>query len=69
MVVLGSVSMAEWKTAVTPLLMHWSYCSLALSQLYGYPLYVESLQRKIDMFFPFVWFLNFGQARVVEIHT
>ena len=28
------ISMAQSKTAVTPLLMHWSYCSLALSHPY-----------------------------------
>ena len=28
------IMMAESKTAVTPLLMHWSYCSLALSHRY-----------------------------------
>ena len=29
--------MAQWKTVVTPLLMHqWSYCSLALSHWYQY---------------------------------
>ena len=27
--------MAQCKTAVTPLLTHWSYCSLALSQRYS----------------------------------
>ena len=29
---VGDKSMALCKTTVTPLLMHWSYCSLALSQ-------------------------------------
>ena len=29
-----NLSMAQCKTAVTPLLMHWSYCSLALSHHY-----------------------------------
>ena len=29
-----SISMAQCKTAVTPLLTHWSYCSLALSHPY-----------------------------------
>ena len=29
------LSMAQCKTAVTPLLMHWSYCSLALSHQSG----------------------------------
>ena len=29
-----NISMAKCKTAVTPLLMHWSYCSLALSHRY-----------------------------------
>ena len=28
------VSMAQCKTAITPLLMHWGYCSVALSHLY-----------------------------------
>ena len=28
------ISMAYWKTAVTPLLTHWSYCSLAISHQY-----------------------------------
>ena len=28
------ISMTQCKTAVTPLLMHWSYCSLALSHWY-----------------------------------
>ena len=31
---LGFISMAQRKTAVTPLLTHWSYCSLALSHQY-----------------------------------
>ena len=30
----SGISMAQSKTAVTPLLTHWSYCSLALSQRY-----------------------------------
>ena len=29
-----SISMAKWKTAVTPLLMHWSYPSLTLGYQY-----------------------------------
>ena len=29
-------SMAQCKTAVTPLLMHWSYCSLGLDHRYGF---------------------------------
>ena len=29
------MSMAQYKTAVTPLLMRWSYCSLALSHRYA----------------------------------
>ena len=29
-----SISMASYKTAVTPLLTHWSYCSLALNRWY-----------------------------------
>ena len=29
-----NISMAQCKTEVTPLLMHWSYCSLALSRGY-----------------------------------
>ena len=28
-------SMAQWKTAVSPLLMHWQYCSLSLSHQYA----------------------------------
>ena len=31
---LGNILMASCKTAVTPLLTHWSYCSLALSHRY-----------------------------------
>ena len=31
---ITNISMAQRKTAVTPLLAHWSYCSLALSQQY-----------------------------------
>ena len=30
-VVMHIMSMAQWETAITPLLMHWSYYSLALS--------------------------------------
>ena len=33
-VFLQSISMAYHKTAVTPLLMQWNYCSLALSHWY-----------------------------------
>ena len=28
------ISMVQFKTAVTPLLMHWSYCSIALNHRY-----------------------------------
>ena len=44
------ISMALCKTAVTPLLTHWSYCSLALSHRYGVPstrVRVNSSDRKV----------------------
>ena len=34
------ISLALCKTAVTPLVMHWSYCSHALSQ--GYAAYITT---------------------------
>ena len=40
------ISMALCKTAVTPLLMHWSYCSFALSHRYAlfvYTIFVHGL--------------------------
>ena len=38
------MSMAYWKTAVTPLLVHWSYCSLAISHRCGPLQYSHFLQ-------------------------
>ena len=37
----GSISLAQRKTAVTPLLTHWSYCSLALSSQYDVQIFVN----------------------------
>ena len=36
---ISHVSMAQRKTAVTPLLTHWSYCSIALSHRYIHGVY------------------------------
>ena len=53
------MSMAWCKTAVTPLLTHWSYCSLAPSHRCVICRWVHSLQR---LFFLF-------HQRIHEIHT
>ena len=39
--------MAQCKTAVTPLLMHWNYCTIALSHPYDHVDNVDSV-RSLD---------------------
>ena len=43
-------SMAQCTTAVTPVLMHWSYCSFALSCWYGHISRIYCTWHKTDLF-------------------
>ena len=59
---LRIISMAQYKTAVTPLLTHWSYCSLALSHRSAVPV-EESwiIWIKLD------WSISNLKVRLVDI--
>ena len=49
------ISMAKCKTAVTPLLTHWCYCSLALSHRYHLGRCLGSTAKKLAIFVQRAW--------------
>ena len=61
------ISMPYSKTAVTPLLMHWSYCSLALSHQYAELLRKNKFRLDTFLIFFFFWYLLFWSISICRV--
>ena len=63
---VGIILMASYKTAVTPLLTHWSYCSLALSHQYWPCMpYLGAILYGVLLFAGF-WFLRLSNIFLIK---